>query len=174
MLFFAPLLVSANNLTQDQVSSIILLLQAFGVSQTTITMVENDISPTISTTQIKTVESSSPTILSEISTQIVPSSVELVSHYPQGQVNPNIPQEADLPGICDSITLWPVVFDQNGNQISNPTATFINPDTYATSTYAWFQYTPSTINTNKTLQYSSDGLSNSYTINVGSMNNCSN
>lgn len=171
MLLFSPFIVSANTLTPNQVNSIVMLLQAFGVDQTTITTIENDISPTPISVQTPE-QFSTPTI--ETSPQIVASSIELVSHYPQGQVSQNIPQEADLPGICDSITLWPVVFDQNGNQIANPSATFINPETHVSTTYAWFQYTPTAINTTETLQYSDGDLSGLYTITIGSTSNCSN
>lgn len=107
--------------------------------------------------------------------EIIPTSIELVTQYPREQqfVSQELPQETDV-NICDTLTFWPVIFDQNGNQIPNPTATFINPDTQQATTYAWYQYTSTTTNSTKVLNYSSGNLNGSYTLNYGSGDDCSN
>lgn len=150
------------------------------LSTTTVPVIPTYTPPQIIYVQVPTsVQSQAITpIVPEIQSapEIVPTSMELVTSYPNNQiVLPNLYQRIDYwPNICNAVTLWLVVFDQNGNIIPNASATFVNPDTQVSTTNEWYQYTSPATSTTKIINYSSGSLNGSYSITFGPLDSCSN
>lgn len=151
------------------------------LSTTTVTVAPTSLPPQIIYVQVPTpVQPQVQSAISSVSPPVsVPTTVELFPTNPRigtdmGRTIPQgMPQTVDVAGgNCALVTLYPVIFDQNGTPLKNIPIAITNPETGIVSNLEtgpdismW--YMPQTTNTVETVTYTSGNLTGTFTVHVG-------